>query len=276
MMKVLIIGAKGTLGRQFLLTYKDEDVHGWDREEIDITDPIGAREKIKAEGFELVINCAAYNAVDKAEEEGSLAEQVNGHAPGFLAEACRETGAVFVHFSTNYVFDGRNCSGYNETDGPNPVSAYGRSKLLGEEMAKKKGDKCYVIRTAMLFGRPGSGKKTFPDLMLEMAGKEQSIKAVCDETGNPTYVLDLSQATRALLEEKKAFGIYHLTNSATASWHDFASEIFRIKDIKKELVPVAGALFNRPAKRPRCGALNNTKFLKLRPWQEALEEYLSS
>lgn len=273
--KVLIIGSKGTLGQEFLRVYSDAAVTGWDREDIDITSQSEAEGKLSQLQPDIVINCAAYNAVDKAEDEGDLADAVNGYGPGFLAQACRKLGVVFVHYSTNYVFDGMKEGGYNEDDAPSPVSRYGQSKLLGERAVATASDMAYLIRTSMLYGATGNGKKSFVDIMLELGQKPDPIKAVNDEAGNPTYAVDLAQATRALLEERKPFGVYHLVNSGEATWFDWATEIFKVKGAAPEIIPVPGDSFNRKAKRPVKAVLNNNKFLQLRAWQEALEEFLS-
>ena len=272
-MKVLILGSKGSLGQTFVDLYNDHEVFAWDREELDITDKEKVLESIRNLSPGLIINCAAYNAVDKAEDEQEFANQINGYAPGFVAEAAALVGGVMVHYSTGQVFDGSNQEGYNEFDQPKPVNAYGQSKLLGETELQKNTEKFYLIRTCWLYGKPAAGKKSFTDLMLEMVEKGP-VKAVEDEFGNPTYVLDLAQAARALVDEKKPFGIYHLTNSGIASRYDWAKEVFAIKALKSDLKPVGSNFFQRKAVRPKYEVLNNTKFIQLRPWNEALKEYL--
>ncbi|MEO8065744.1 MAG: dTDP-4-dehydrorhamnose reductase [Candidatus Doudnabacteria bacterium] len=274
-MKILILGAKGSLGEAFLDLYKDQEVVGWGKFDLDITDEEVVSKKIAELKPGLVINCAAYNAVDKAEEERELAESVNGYAPGYLAKAASEVGAVFVHFSTHYVFDGTNQEGYNEDDLPNARSIYGKSKILGENEVQGKTDKFYIIRTAWLYGKPGShGKTSFVAMMLKKADEGKAIEAIKDEFAQPTYCLDLAQSTRALLEEKKPFGIYHLTNAGQTSWYQWANEIFQIKNVKVTLTAISRDKFPRKAARPQYGVLNNNKFIQLRPWTEALKEYL--
>ncbi len=274
-MKVLILGAKGSLGQTFADLYKDHEVFAWDREELDITNEDAVAQRVAELKPDLIINCAAYNAVDKAEEDRAGAELLNGSAVGFVAKAASAAGAILVHYSTGQVFDGSKSEGYNEDDQPNPVNAYGRSKLAGEMELQENTEKFYLIRTCWLYGRPAAGKKSFTDMMLEMAKKNQDINGVKDEFGNPTFVKDLAEATRALVEEKKPFGIYHLTNSGTASRYDWAKEIFMIKNIKAKLNEVNSDFFQRKAIRPKYEILNNTKFIQLRPWTEALKEYLS-
>lgn len=258
--------------------YADLRPAGWDREELDVTDEEQVKPKLKEFKPDLVINCTAYNDVDGAEEDRAVAEAINGLAPGYLAAVCAEMDAVFVHFSTGQVFAGDNSQGYNEDDVPSPLNTYGRSKLMGEMEVEKNTEKYYLIRTAWLYGAgPSSGKKkSFVDIMLDLAKKDRPIKGVDDEFGNPTYSLDLAQAVRAMIEEKKPFGVYHLVNEGVASRLDWMKEIFIIKEMEVGIVPVSREEFagKRKAKRPQYEVLNNTKFIKLRPWTEALKEYL--
>jgi dTDP-4-dehydrorhamnose reductase len=274
-MKVLVLGAKGSLGQTFVELYKDAEVTAWDRDELDITDEQAVMQKISGLKPDLVINCAAYNAVDKAEEERELADSINGYAVGFIAKATNEINAILVHFSSAYVFAGDKPEGYNEDDLPSPVSAYGKSKLLGEMEAQENTDQFYLARTTWLYGKIGS-KPSFVELILQMAKENKSIKSITDEFGQPTYVKDLAQAVRALVEQKKPFGIYHMTNVGQASWYDWAKEIFQMKNLKVDLAEAKREDFNRAARRPQYGVLNNTKFIQLRPWTEALKEYLQS
>jgi dTDP-4-dehydrorhamnose reductase len=275
--KVLILGSKGNLGNELMNLYSDLNPTGWDKEELDVTDEKAVWDKISELKPNLVYNCTAYNAVDKAEEDRVTSENINGYAVGNIAKACKAAGAVLVHYSSGMVFDGENSSGYNEDDATNPVNAYGQSKLLGEMEIAENAEKYYVIRTSWLFGKlgPGAGnKKSFIDLMLEKAQNNETISLVDDEIGKPTYILDLAQASRALVETEKPFGIYHLTNSGTVSRLDWAKEVFSIKNLHPETVAVKGSELSRPAKRPHYEVLNNTKFIELRPWTEALKEFI--
>jgi len=282
-MKILIIGAKGMLGQELAKEFSDKrqetsKVYAWDREEIDITNEAEAVEKIKALKPELIINCAAYNAVDKAEGEVDVANKLNGEAVGYLAKISKELGAVLVQYSTGYVFRGDKPS-YREDDEPNPINAYGRSKLLGEKMLQENCEKHYLIRTNLLFGRPAAGvngKKSFVEIMLQKAGETDKIEVVNDEFSNPTYVVDLARATYELIDKNYSFGIYHLINDGQASWYDWAKEIFTIKNIKINLIPISGEKLKRQAERPRYSVLANTKFPKLRSWQEAVSEHLAN
>ena len=275
-MKVLILGSKGSLGQTFLDIYKDMEITGWDRDELDVTNEEDTSNKIQETRPDLIINCAAYNAVDKAEEDRATAELINATAVGNIAKAATAVDATLVHFSSAYVFDGSNTEGYNEDDQTNPQSMYAKSKLMGEMELTENTEKYYLVRTTWLYGRYSeTGKPSFVDVMLRLATDGKVIHGITDEFGNPTYVLDLAQATRALVEEKKPFGIYHLTNSGIASWYDWAQEIFKVKKINANLLEGKRDDFVRAATRPQYGVLNNTKFMQLRPWTEALREYLS-
>ena len=263
------------MGKVLAESYADFNPIVWDREELDITNEEELRAKLQEMKPDLVYNCAAYNLVDKAEEEVEQADTLNGYAVGNLARVCNDIDAVLVHFSTNYVFDGENSEGYSEGDKPKPISAYGRSKRLGEIELEQNTDKYYLIRTAWLYGGKGTGKRSFIDLMLELSKNDKAIDAVTDEFGQPTFVHDLVQALVLLIQEQKPFGTYHLTNSGIASWYDWAKEIFSIKNIAARLSQVNSLDLKRMAKRPKYAVLNNTKFIELRPWTEALREYLN-
>jgi dTDP-4-dehydrorhamnose reductase len=279
MEKILIIGAKGMLGQQLVKVFSEDknyQVIGWDKEEIDIANFEEIREKISVKKSDIIINSAAYNNVDGCEEQEGLANLINGYAVGYLANVAQEINALIVHYSTGYIFDGEK-DGYREDDRPQPISKYAFSKHLGEKELVRGTNKFYLIRTNLLFGPavlvPGA-KKSFVDLILELAERQDSFKFVSDEISNPTYVIDLAVATKKLIEEKHSFGIYHLVNEGRASWYDWAQEIFRLSELKKEIMAIKSEQYPRPAKRPKNSVLLNTKFPKLRSWQEALAEYL--
>jgi len=289
-MKIIIIGHLGTLGAALMKTFADLKPIGLDRDELDIT----AHEKVLAKVSELhpdlVINAAAYNAVDKceeSEEEFKIANAINGYAPGFLAEACQKIGADFVHYSTDYVFSGEKTEGYAEGDDPDPISNYGASKLLGEKEVMKNTKKYFIIRLSRLFGpdsKSQAAKKSFFDSMCDLAKTNQKIKVVNEEVDCFTYAPDLAWATRHLTIEdgelqsrttkKYAYGIYHIINEGSCTWYEGALELFKKLGKKIIVVPVPGNEFPRPARRPAYSVLLNTKFPKLRNWEEALAEYL--
>ncbi|HLD30650.1 MAG TPA: sugar nucleotide-binding protein, partial [Patescibacteria group bacterium] len=220
-MKILITGSSGMLGQELVREFKENnyEVLGWDKSELDITDREMVLDKIKNIKPEIIINSAAYNAVDKieeSEEDKKIANKINGLAVGYLAEVAKDIEAIFVHYSTDYVFGGRKVGGYKETDKPNPQSEYAKSKLLGEEeLLKQQGLRFYLIRTSRLFGKPAvseGAKKSFVDVMLQLAETKDNLDLIDEELSSPTYVCDLARRTREIIEEKKSYGIYHITN----------------------------------------------------------------
>jgi len=306
MQKILIIGSKGMLGQELVKTFKkdkDYKVIAWDREDIDISKEKEVSKKIGFTKPNIIINAAAYNAVDKCEEdkkEYKLALEINGKAPGYLAKSAKKNKAVLVHYSTDYVFDGEpeipepagcshscaSCSlhqgfapevGFDETAKPAPISNYGKSKLMGEKEVAKNMKSYYIIRLSKLFGSPAMGegaKRSFFDVMLEVGKKNEEVKAVDEETSCFTYAPDLAKKTKEIIDAKKPFGIYHIVNSDPCTWYEAVVELYRQAKIKIKIIPVDGNEFPRPAKRPFYSVLINTKLNPMRSWKEALKEYL--
>ena len=278
MRKILILGAKGTLGGQLMKLYPE--AVGWDREEIDVLDWPSLTGRIEGLGFtpEAIVNCVAFNDVDGAEDRPQAAMALNADFPGRLAGFARDLGIPLVHYSTNYVFDGSRGE-YSETDTPSPVSVYGSSKRRGEELVLESGGRHYVVRTAVIFGPKGASdlsKKSFVDIMLDLSAKRDTIQAVADEVNSVTYAPDLAEGTRGLLERLPAPGIYHVTNSGGASWFDMAQEVFRITRKNVTVLPVPSTNFPRKATRPARAILLNTKLAPVRRWQDALAEFLDT
>lgn len=277
---ILIIGNRGLLGQELYrqsLEWTPKAV-GWDKEEIDITDFLAVEEKVFDLQPRFIFNCAAYNDVDKAEGPGAAdARLVNGEAVANLARVAKEVGAIFVHYSTDYVFKGDLAEGYQEDDAPEPISVYGQSKLLGEQAVRQtEGLRYYLLRTSRLFGPPASGKKSFVDKILEAAKTQKVVKAVDEVVGSPTYVKDLAVATLEMIERKRPWGIYHRTNSGACTWYGWAKKIFELAGVKgAELKPVPGSDFSFVARRPAHSLLLSSKLPPLRSWEDALEEYLS-
>lgn len=273
--RTLILGAKGMLGHDLAEVFEDWQPVLWDIEEIDITDESQVNEKLASLGPELVINAAAYTNVDGAETSKELATRINGDAVGYLVEVCKKIGAIFVHYSTDYVFSGAKVEGYREEDKPAPINAYGLSKALGERNLVNSGSntRYWLIRTAWLFGKHG---KNFVETMLRLGKEKKELKVVDDQHGSPTYTLDLARKTRAIIEEGKLYGIYHLTNSGTTTWYEFAKKIFELAKMKVKVTPCTSQEYLLPAKRPKYSILINTKLPPMRSWQEALKEYLQS
>jgi dTDP-4-dehydrorhamnose reductase len=287
MPKVVVLGANGNLGSQIYKVFDQGDdykVLGWDKEDVDITDKELVIDKIKEVKPDIIINTAAYNDVDKCErdeEEFEKAKMINGRAVGFLAEAALEANAIIVHFSTDYVFAGDKQEGYSEDDESAPINKYGKTKKMGEEeLISRSGEglKWYLIRTSKLFGpvsEEANAKKSFFDKILELSEDRNEFKMVHNEEISCfTYTSDLANKVKELFEQRKPYGIYHITNSGSAGWYEGAQELFDIigKDNIK-LEPVGSADFDRPAKRPKYSILINTKLEPLRSWQEALREY---
>lgn len=276
-MTVLVLGSKGMLGQELVKAFSDYEVIAWDREDLDITDKIQVFQKITDLRPDIILNSAAYNAVDKAEEEKDLAFAVNAEAVKYLALAAKEVGAIFVHFSTDYVFEGAKKEGYEENDATNPQSIYAQSKAKGEEYLREIGGRYYLIRLSRLFGKPGIGggsKKSFVDIILNLAENKSELEVVDEELSSPTYAPDLATITKELIEQKHPFGIYHGANSGACTWYEFANEALKLKNISCKMIPVPASRFQRSAVRPRYSALLNTKFTPSRDWKEALKEYL--
>jgi len=276
MQRVLILGSKGTLGTQLLKLYPS--AMGWDRDDLDVTNSDALRSKVAALSFvpDAIINCVAFNDVDGAEDRPEQARALNTDFVGALAEFTKELGVPLVHYSTNYVFDGRKGE-YTESDTPAPISIYGESKLGGEQLIARAAGQTYIVRTAVIFGPKGASdlsKKSFVDLMLDLSSKRDTIQVVSDEVNSITYAGDLAAQTRDLLAARPASGIYHATNIGEVSWFDFAKAIFSLigKDIN--VVPVPSTHFPRKAKRPPRAVLLNTKFSPMRDWHTALAEFL--
>jgi dTDP-4-dehydrorhamnose reductase len=285
-MKILILGFQGNLGTQLYKIFsadKNYDVIGVDKADIDLCNHLSLVEKIREINPEIIINAVAYNAVDKCEEyagQFALANDLNGEAVGYLAQAALNVGAILVHYSTDYVFAGDKVEGYKETDVPGPINNYGKSKLLGETRILERtldGLKYYIIRTSKLFGPKGVAenvKPSFFDVMLNLAKEREEISAVDEELSCFTYTLDLANKTKEIIETKKEYGIYHVVNSEPVTWYEAVRTLFTLKNINVKLKPVSGTEFPRPAKRPRYSVLLNTKLEPLRSYKEALKEYL--
>ncbi len=259
--KTLIFGAGGMLGTELCAVFpnsvklKHTDIDIRDREKV-----IGY---IKSKRPDVVINAAAYTAVDDCEDNQDLAFDVNGKAPGYIAEACALMGAKLMHYSTDYIFNGSKKE-YIESDIPDPINAYGSSKLIGEKNIIEKMDNYMIVRTSWLYGTHG---KNFVDTMLMLSGKMDAVKVVDDQFGKPTYAFDLAMKTKEILNHPP--GIYHITNEGVCSWFEFASAII------KNVVPCTSDEFPRKAMRPKYSVLANTKTTPMRHWRDALAEYLN-
>lgn len=267
------------LGSDLGKVFYDLSPYLLDRDELDITNERGVSSLFRNLKPDVVINAAAYTDVDGCETNREIAKKINGDAPGYLAKASRDAGAVFVHYSTDYVFSGQKKAGYSEEDEPGPpINFYGESKLMGENVVKEIGGDHYLVRTSWLFGLKG---KNFVETILRLAQGKEKLRVVNDQHGKPTFSLDLAKKTRELVESREKFGIYHITNELITTWYDFAKEILKRRDGERGpsfagISSCASSEFPRPAKRPRYSILLNTKLSPMRIWQEALQEYLTS
>ncbi len=278
---ILVIGRTGQLARS--LAEADPSLTLWGRDRADLTDPQAAEEAVAASGASLVINAAAYTAVDRAESEPELALRINAEGVGALARGARRAGAGFVHISTDYVFDGSRRGEWTEDDPVSPLGAYGSSKLAGEFAAMKGNPRAIVLRTAWVFSPFGAN---FVKTMLRLADRER-LSVVADQRGKPTSALDLAQAILAIAPRlrdapagDRAWSVFHYAGAGATHWAGFAEEIFRqakgrLIDRAPEVAHITTAEYPTPAKRPANSALDCTKFeaefgVACVPWKDAL------
>lgn len=276
-MRILIAGAKGMLGTKLMALLKEYDIAGFDIDDMDITDEKASARVVEDYKPDILINSAAFTKVDDCEKKIDAAFSVNAIGSKNLAMVCRDNGIKLVHISTDYVFDGAKTSPYLEADKTNPLSIYGKSKLAGEENIKALMDNYLIVRTQWLYGENGPN---FVETILRIANERDELRVVNDQSGTPTYTLDLASAIKALIDND-CRGIYHAANSGSCTWYEFALEILRLKGIKKRVVPIITEEFARPARRPSNSILNCEKLkhdagFAFRPWQEALEEYMKN
>lgn len=277
-MKVLVTGAHGQLGATIVADFsRDHEVVACTRADLDVTDPGAVRSLVLRARPEAIVNCAAYNHVDRAEEEPEQAFEVNALAVGSLARTAAEVDAVLVHYSTDFVFDGTAAAPYTEEDPPNPQSAYAVSKLAGEYLAED-APRRYVLRVESLFGGP-RGKSSL-DWIVEHLAAGREVQAFTDRVVSPSYVFDVARATRELLHRRAPYGVYHCVNTGQTTWYDLAREIARRMGSGAPVVPVTLAQVPLRAPRPRFCALSNAKLrrlgIEMPTWEDALERYLAS
>ncbi len=271
-MKILVTGAGGMLGQAVMRTWSDLEPVGLDLPDLDITNPPQIARTLDLYQPTVVINCAAYTAVDDCETNEQTANRVNGTAVGYLAKACTLRNVRLIHVSTDYVFDGNNEHGYREDAPLAPLNAYGRSKAKGEHEIVSKAHQYYLIRTSWLYG---PGNKNFVTTMLDLAQTKPELKVVNDQHGKPTYTRDLAVFIKQLVLDRAPSGVYHGVNEGETTWYEFAVEIFRLAGLKNKVKSCTSEEFPRPAKRPAYSTLLNTKRPLMRPWTEALGDYLS-
>ena len=281
-MKTVVIGSAGQLGRD-IVPLLDGNVVAFTRADADLADATRLRICLESHRPDRVVNCAAYNLVDRAESEPQVAFDVNSWGVRAIAEICRDLDATLVHFSTDYVFgmDSTRSTPWKEVDAPGPVSTYGLSKLTGEYWARLLCPKHLVIRTCGLYGLWGQGGKggNFVETMLRVAGQGKPLRVVDDQRCGPSFTKDVAEASITLIATGRV-GLYQLTNSGQCTWFEFAREIFRQSGMRPDLTATTSAGYGLPAKRPTYSVLDNGSAIaagvaRLRSWQEALADYLS-
>lgn len=280
-MRVLITGANGQLGRslqRLAPLFPELTLLFTDVRELDICSEKEVSNYIKAQTISCVVNCAAYTAVDKAEEEPERCGVLNATAPGYLARAAEENGASMIHISTDYVFDGYTYRPYTEADAPNPKSVYGTTKLEGERAVIKACKQAVVIRTAWLYSVTGSN---FVKTMMRLGQERTTLGVVFDQIGTPTYANDLAEAILTIIRQGIVPGIYHYTNEGVCSWYDFALAIHRLAGIETcQVSPLHTADYPTKAHRPHYSVLDKTKLkqvygIRIPHWEESLEQCLA-
>ena len=260
MIKVLVTGGNGQLAQCLKDVVKHHDhlaVDFQDLPDLDITNQPQLESYFSKNEFDYCINCAAYTAVDLAEEQSSLAYAVNAEGPKNLAEVCQKFQTTLIHISTDFVFDGQKRTPYLETDAPNPLGVYGASKLQGEHYIQEVMEDYFIIRTSWLYSEYGNN---FMKTMLKLSETREEINVVSDQIGSPTYAGDLAEVLiKIVLSSSKAYGLYHFSNFGAISWYDFAVEIFKQLGKKIEVKPIKTKDYPTAAKRPEYSVLETTK-----------------
>jgi dTDP-4-dehydrorhamnose reductase len=285
-MKILVTGSKGQLGSEFqsLAASSSHQFDFTDVDELNITDKKEIENYFRQKPFDLLVNCAAYTAVDLAEKEVDKALLINATAPSMLAEKTKEIGIPIIHVSTDFVFNGITSRPYVEEDPVSPVNAYGQTKCDGEANVLKENPMSIIIRTSWLYSTYGNN---FVKTMIRLGQSRDKIGVVYDQIGTPTYANDLAKAIIRIIDTLEAepqnqdkWGIYHYSNEGVASWYDFAHEIFRLKDIQIDLLPIRTEEYPLPAKRPHFSVMDKAKIksvfaLRIPHWKDSLQECIA-
>jgi dTDP-4-dehydrorhamnose reductase len=283
----MLIGKNGQVGWELQRTLASlGEVVALDRQQLDLSDPDQIREQVQGIKPNLIVNAAAYTAVDKAEEESKLAMAVNGIAPGILAEEAKRIYATIVHYSTDYVFDGTKTTPYTEEDTPNPLNVYGHTKLAGEQAIQAVGVPHLILRTSWVYGMRG---KNFLLTILRLVHEHKELKIVDDQIGAPTWSRAIAEAATQILSAghlsvAAASGIYHLTASGNTTWYGFAKAILALdpnaaEQVCKHIRPIPTAEYPTPARRPAYSVLSNAKLkanfgVALLDWEQGLQSAL--
>lgn len=276
-MRVLVTGVKGQLGYDVVNELKKRGMEaiGVDIEEMDITDAASVNQVIRAAAPEAVIHCAAYTAVDAAEENEAVCRRVNADGPRNIAKVCRDLDIKMLYISTDYVFDGQGEKPWEPEDACAPQGVYGKTKYEGELAVKELLEKYFIVRISWVYGVNG---KNFVKTMLNLSKTHDRLTVVNDQFGSPTYTPDLAKLLVDMVQTER-YGIYHASNEGICSWYEFACTIFEAAGIKMEVVPVTTAEYGAKAPRPFNSRMSKEKlvekgFEKLPAWQDALERYL--
>lgn len=274
--RILITGAGGMLAGSLIRALQGSAaLFPETRKDLDICDNAAVKRKILAIKPDIVVNCAAYTDVDGCESASQQAFAVNGQGVRHVAEACKTAGSLLVQISTDFIFSGQTETACRETDSPEPLSVYGKSKLSGEIAVKETLSRYLIVRTSWLFGQGG---KNFVSTIARLSEKESELRVVDDQRGSPTYTDDLAAAIQRLIGGDFS-GVYHVCNTGVCSWYEFALQIVHQSGKKTRVVPISSEALSRAATRPAFSALDCTRYEtdtghRMRPWQEALRDYL--
>ncbi len=275
-MKVLVTGANGQLGYDVVKELQKQNIVccGATRKDFDIVDFEATEKFITNYMPDVVIHCAAYTAVDKAEDEQGLCCLVNASATENIAQICKKINAKMVYISTDYVFDGTKDGFYEIDDKPNPINVYGRTKLLGEQEVQKILNKYFIVRISWVFGKHGNN---FVKTMLKLGKERKELNVVADQYGSPTYTADLAPLLIEMIKTDK-YGIYHATNEDVCSWAEFAEEIFKLAEMNVKVNHITTDEYPTKAKRPLNSRLSKEKldkyFHNLPFWEISLEKFI--
>lgn len=278
--RVLLLGGSGQLGGEIRRGWTGVEIVAPDHSVLDITDAAAIEGAIAAEQPDVVVNCAAFHNVERCEAEPGQAFTANALAVNAMAQACARHHAIFVTFSTDYVFDGELGRPYTESDPPRPLSAYGVSKYAGELLALRLRSQAYVVRTCGVYAiRPSASKgHTFIDRVIVQARAGEAIRIVRDQTVSPTYAPHLAQGVLALIRSQAPYGLYHMVNEGAVTWYDYASEALRVAGVEFPIEPISYKDWNSPVRRPAFSALENAKLhelgIALPSWRDGIAEYV--
>ncbi|WP_313893779.1 dTDP-4-dehydrorhamnose reductase [Psychrobacillus sp.] len=278
-MKIFVTGRSGQLGFDVVKEgfFRGHEMHGFGSKELDITDRNQVLKYVTALKPEVIIHCAAYTAVDKAEDDQERCSDVNVNGTRYLIEAAKLVRAKFIYISTDYVFDGQGITPYKEEDKVNPVGYYGLTKLQGEQIVQENLEEFFIVRISWVFGINGNN---FVKTMLKLAESRDELNVVSDQVGSPTYTVDLARLLLDMIRTEK-FGIYHASNEGFCSWADFATEIFRQANLTVKVKPIPAVQFQTRAKRPNNSRLSKDKlenngFKRLPGWENAVKRFIEN